>query len=200
MIRKGYRRALFFTACLVIGLAVSMTAQAQTAPIAGGKTITMIIAYGTGGGYDIYGRLVARHLGKHLPGTPTVVVKNMPGAGGLVAANSLYNISPKDGSELGVVSQNVALAQLIDKESVKYDARAFTWIGRATSSVETFYAWHTAKLQSIEDAKKKAEELAKTMADKFGIDWTWKGDTIAFDAPKGAAGIDGRDRSISTLT
>jgi len=132
----------------------SHAAIAQDAkPIAGGKYITMIISYGTGGGYDIYGRLVARHLGDHLPGTPKVIVKNMPGAGGLSGANFLYNVAAKDGSDIGVINQNAALGQLLDSQSVKYDARAFTWIGRATSNVEIFYAWHTAKINSIADAR-----------------------------------------------
>lgn len=155
MAHYGRTRGLFiavFAGALVAG---SM-ATAQTAkPIAGGKNITMIISYGTGGGYDIYGRLVARHLGRHLPGTPTVVVKNMPGAGGLTGANYLYNVSPKDGSEIGVINQNAALGQLIDTKSVKYDARKFTWIGRATSNVEIFYAWHTAKIDTIADAERQ---------------------------------------------
>lgn len=131
------------------GAAIAQDAK----PIAGGKNLTMIISYGTGGGYDIYGRLVARHLGNHLPGAPKVIVKNMPGAGGLSGANYLYNVAAKDGSEIGVINQNAALGQLIDSQSVKYDARKFIWIGRATSNVEIFYAWHTAKISSIADAK-----------------------------------------------
>lgn len=133
------------------GAAIAQDAK----PIAGGKNLTMIISYGTGGGYDIYGRLVARHLGNHLPGTPKVIVKNMPGAGGLSGANYLYNVAAKDGSEIGVINQNAALGQLIDSQSVKYDARKFIWIGRATSNVEIFYAWHTAKISSIADAKEQ---------------------------------------------
>lgn len=118
-----------------------------------GKNITMIISYGTGGGYDIYGRLVARHLGDHLPGSPKVIVKNMPGAGGLKGANYLYTVSPKDGTEIGVINQNVALGQLVGAQGVQYDARQFTWIGRATSNVEIFYAWHTAPIKAIAEAK-----------------------------------------------
>lgn len=145
-----------FTTVLAAVLCMTGAASAQDAkPIAGGKNLTMIISYGTGGGYDIYGRLVARHLGNHLPGTPKIIVKNMPGAGGLTGANYLYTVSPKDGSELGVINQNAALGQLIDAQSVKYDARAFTWIGRATSNVEIFYAWHTAKIETIADAEKQ---------------------------------------------
>ena len=125
----------------------------EAAQFPSGKPITMIVSYGTGGGYDIYGRLVARHLGHHLPGNPRVIVKNMPGAGGLSGANYLYTVSPRDGSELGVINQNVALGQLVDAQGVNYDARHFTWIGRATSNVEIFYAWHTAPTDTIADAR-----------------------------------------------
>lgn len=135
-------------------ISVAGGALAQEAPkFPSGKPITMIVSYGTGGGYDIYGRLVARHLGNHLPGTPKIIVKNMPGAGGLSGANYLYTVSPRDGTELGVINQNVALGQLVDAQGVKYDARNFTWIGRATSNVEIFYAWHTAPTDSIADAQ-----------------------------------------------
>lgn len=141
------------------GLLVLLTlsaggAQGQTASaLPDGKNLTMIISYGTGGGYDIYGRLVARHLGDHLPGGAKVIVKNMPGAGGLSGANYLYTVSPRDGTELGVINQNVALGQMIDAQGVNYDARKFTWIGRATSNVEIFYTWHGAPIDTIADAR-----------------------------------------------
>lgn len=153
MLRHWIRQARWMV-LLAGALTAGNSAQAQdTATFPSGKTIAMIISYGTGGGYDIYGRLVARHLGNHLPGKPRVIVKNMPGAGGLNGANHLYTVSPRDGTELGVINQNVALGQLVDAQGVKYDARHFTWIGRATSNVEIFYAWHTAPINSIADAQ-----------------------------------------------
>ncbi|HEX9809155.1 MAG TPA: hypothetical protein VGC25_06075, partial [Alphaproteobacteria bacterium] len=78
-----------------------------------GRTVEVVISYGAGGGYDTYGRLAARHLGRHIPGTPTVIVKNMPGAGGLVGANHLYNVAPRDGSVMGEINQNAALGQAL---------------------------------------------------------------------------------------
>src|SRR5215470_7313182 len=78
-------------------------AQAQSADLLAGKTVTLIIGFGTGGGYDLWGRTVARHIGKHLPGKPTVVPQNMPGAGGLNAVNHIYTLAPKDGTVLGII-------------------------------------------------------------------------------------------------
>src|SRR5665647_2600811 len=101
MLRHWIRRAPWIVS-LVGAISALDSAQAQdTVKFPSGKPIAMIISYGTGGGYDIYGRLVARHLGNHLPGNPKVIVKNMPGAGGLNGANHLYTVSPRDGTELG---------------------------------------------------------------------------------------------------
>jgi tripartite-type tricarboxylate transporter receptor subunit TctC len=117
-----------------------------------GKTITIYIGYGAGGGYDFYGRLFARYIRRHIPGQPNVVPANMPGAGSLVAANYLYNIAPNDGTALGVVSQGLALEDAFASPNVKYRAAQFQWIGRMSASVEMTMAWHTAKVKTIQDA------------------------------------------------
>jgi tripartite-type tricarboxylate transporter receptor subunit TctC len=127
-------------------------AQESAAPYVG-KNVTMTISYGPGGGYDIYGRLVARYLGGHLPGDPTIVVKNMAAAGGIVGANYLYNVAQRDGTEIGMINQNAALGQVIGTPGVKYDARDFSWVGRITSGIEVFYAWHTSPVKTIAQAK-----------------------------------------------
>ena len=98
-------------------LALTAPANAQT-PFFAHKTITISIGYTAGGSYDLYGRLVARHLGKHIPGQPTVVPQNMPGAGSLRAANYVYNIAPKDGTALGIVTQTVALEEALGTPGV----------------------------------------------------------------------------------
>jgi tripartite-type tricarboxylate transporter receptor subunit TctC len=118
-----------------------------------GKTIRMIIGYGPGGGYDLYGRLVARYLGKHIPGQPTVIVRNMPGAGHLRMANWLYNVAPRDGTVLATTPQSIAIEQVLGTDGVQYDAAKFTYIGRAAPVVEVTYVWHTSKTQSIADAR-----------------------------------------------
>jgi tripartite-type tricarboxylate transporter receptor subunit TctC len=137
-------------------------ARAQTGIDFTGKTITIISSFGPGGGYTIYAQLVARFLGAHLAGHPTVVVRNMPGAGGLSGTNFLYNVAARDGTVLGVVPQTVAIAQALREPGVKYDARAFHWIGRVNSNVEVEQTWHSAAVKTIADARTKEAILAGT--------------------------------------
>ncbi len=138
-----------------IAAAIALTCwSAKAEPIEDfyrGKTMRMLIGYGPGGGYDIYGRLVAEFLPKHLPGHPTIVPQNMPGASGLTAANYLYRVAPKDGSVLGVIHPNSAFAQVIGMKSIQYDARRFNWIGRLTSSNSVLYTWHTSPTRTPAD-------------------------------------------------
>jgi tripartite-type tricarboxylate transporter receptor subunit TctC len=129
-------------------------------PVSFQKKISLYIGYTPGGSYDLYGRLVARHLGRFLPGEPTVVPQNMPGAGSLKATNYLYNVAPKDGTALGIVVETIALEQNLGNPAVQYDARTFTWIGRVASSNNVQIVWHTSKVQSIEDAKRIEAAMA----------------------------------------
>jgi tripartite-type tricarboxylate transporter receptor subunit TctC len=126
------------------------------------KTVTIIIGYTAGGSYDLYGRMVARHLGKHIPGQPAVIAQNMPGAGSLKAANYLYEVAPRDGTALGVIVESAALEQALANPAVQYDATKFAYLGRVATSNNIFMQWHTAKVQSLEDAKRAETSLAGT--------------------------------------
>lgn len=157
---------LFKMAC---GAALAVASQMAAAPSAfaqkvdfAHKTITLYIGNTAGGSYDLYGRLVARHLGRFLPGDPVVVAENMPGAGTLKAANYVYSVAPKDGTALGLVTETVALEQALANPAVQFDARRFTWIGRVATSNNIHMQWHTSKVQSVEDAKKFATPVAGT--------------------------------------
>jgi tripartite-type tricarboxylate transporter receptor subunit TctC len=141
------------------------TAAANAEPLGdtfAGKTITIYVGYTAGGSYDLYGRLIARHLGSHLPGKPTMVVQNMPGAGSLKAANYLYEVAPRDGTALGVVVESAALEQALANPAALYDAAKLTYVGRAATSNNVFMVWHTAKAQSLEDAREMPVLLAST--------------------------------------
>jgi tripartite-type tricarboxylate transporter receptor subunit TctC len=128
-----------------------------------GKIITIIASFEAGGPYDFYSRLVARYIGAHLPGHPSVVVQNMPGAGGLRGANYLYNVAARDGTVMGVVSQTIAVGQVLaTTPGIQYDARKYTWIGRINSNVEVHHTWHASGVRSIEDAKRREVVLAGT--------------------------------------
>jgi tripartite-type tricarboxylate transporter receptor subunit TctC len=126
------------------------------------KTITIYVGYTPGGSYDLYARLVARHLGKHVPGNPTVVAQNMPGAGSMKAANYVYQVAPKDGTALGVVVESASLEQVLGNSAVAYDAAKFTYVGRVATSNNVFMQWHASKVQSIADSQKIESTLAGT--------------------------------------
>lgn len=126
------------------------------------QTVTIYIGYAPGGGYDLYGRLAARHIGRHIPGAPTVVAQNMPGAGSLKLANFLYNVAPKNGSVLGVISQSTPQEEALGTQGVNYKSNNFYWIGRITSNVELSVVWHTSKIESIQDAKTSEVTVAGT--------------------------------------
>jgi tripartite-type tricarboxylate transporter receptor subunit TctC len=115
--------------------------------------VTVYVGFGPGGGYDLYGRVLARHLGKHLPGRPAVVVSNMPGAASIRAANYVYNVAPKDGTALGIVAQSIAEEQLLGVAGVSYDVGKFAWIGRFSANVEVAYVWHAAPVKTVDDLK-----------------------------------------------
>ena len=121
----------------------------------GARTLTLVVTSEPGGGYDLYGRLVARHLGTHLPGQPKIVVQNMPGAGGIVGANWLYNLAPRDGTVIAVLPEILAIGQLIDNSSGKYDSRRFQWIGRVNSNVGVQHTWSSSGILTIEDVKRR---------------------------------------------
>ncbi len=137
------------------------TALAQS-PFYEGKTITVVVSYAAGGGYDLYSRLLARHLGNHVPGKPNVVVQNMPGAAGVVATNHVYNLAAKDGTVIAAVDQNIPLFQLLGGAGVRYDVSKFNWLGNVASSNGLVMAWHTSGITSLEDARKRVVQMGAT--------------------------------------
>jgi tripartite-type tricarboxylate transporter receptor subunit TctC len=122
-----------------------------------GKQIDLIVGSGPGGGYDTYARLLARHLARYLPGRPTIVVQNMPGAGGLRAANYLYNVAPKDGTSIGTFGHDLVLVGLLGHNAnIQFDSRKFTWLGSASSFANDAYlliARPDAPVKSAEEAR-----------------------------------------------
>src|SRR5258706_15197595 len=137
--------------CLAAVLCLPPTNRAHAEPVADfyrGRSVTLVIGYSAGGGYDAYGRVLARHLGRHIPGNPAIVAQNMPGAGSLRAANYLYNVAPKDGTALGVVTQTLMIEGPLGTPGVKYEAAEFSYLGRMTSVLDTISSWHQAKART----------------------------------------------------
>ena len=141
-------------------LAAPVVAQEQ-API-GRNNITIYVGNTAGGTYDLYARLVSRHLGNFLPSKPNIVVENMPGAGSLRAANFIYNVAPKNGTALGIISENLAIEQALRNPAVQFDASKLTWVARVGPAAAVHVVWNTAKAQSIEDTKKHEMTVAGT--------------------------------------
>jgi tripartite-type tricarboxylate transporter receptor subunit TctC len=129
-----------------------------------GKTIDMIIGYPPGGSNDIYARLVAKHIGKYIPGNPSVVIRNMPGAGSIVAGNYLYNLAPKDGTVLGLVSPTMPLDEKLGAQGVKFESAKFNWIGRVAPSVNICFYWSASPIKTTEDLFTKPSTSGATGA------------------------------------
>jgi tripartite-type tricarboxylate transporter receptor subunit TctC len=119
-----------------------------------GKTLRMLIGYGPGGGYDLYGRLVAEFLPRHLPGNPSIVPQNMPGAGSFAAAYYMADAAPKDGTVLGVLTQTLALDSLV-KRDARLDIRRFHYLGRAVTNIDTGVALPRSGIKSFDDVRKR---------------------------------------------
>ena len=143
-------------ATLTIALPVLSIAAAQPADeFYKGKNVDLYIGYSSGGGYDTYARLLARHMDRHLPGNPSIVPKNQPGAGSLVLANWLYNVAPKDGTAFGTVGRGVAFDPLLGSEKAQFDPTKFNWIGSMNDEVSVCVAWHTSGITSFEQLRDK---------------------------------------------
>jgi tripartite-type tricarboxylate transporter receptor subunit TctC len=146
-----------FGAALVLTLAAA-TPPAAADPIADfyrGKTVNLLIGVPAGGEYDLLGRLVARYLGRHIPGNPTIVTQNVVGASGLKMAHFMYSQAPQDGTTIGIVQNTLLAAQAAGLEGIAFDAAKFNWLGAIAPAVETMAVWHTTGVKSVDDARKR---------------------------------------------
>ncbi|MCC2096435.1 MAG: hypothetical protein KDJ29_06060, partial [Hyphomicrobiales bacterium] len=126
-------------------------AQADVARFYKGKTVTIFVGFSAGGGYDLYARILARHMGRQIPGNPTMVVKNMTGAGSIILTNALYNSLPKDGTVMGEIGRGLPTEPLFGNKKAKFDPVRFTWIGSMNNEVSTCVAWHKVPVNTWED-------------------------------------------------
>ena len=135
---------------LLVAATVATPAPAQPVDLSG-KTVTLAIATPSGGGYDLYGRVVARHIGRYLPGNPTVVAQNMPGAGSLIAANWLANVAPKDGTALAIIPSATLFENLLGNAQARFDARTLRWLVSLNDYTAVAVAWHDTPFMSADD-------------------------------------------------
>jgi len=152
--------------CLLASLICAVPVQALKAQTVEefykGKTLSLIIPNAPGGSFDLYARLVASNLGRFIPGHPSIVPQNMPGAGGMQAANYLAGIAPKDGTVMSVLVPNITLAQVLGVQAIAYDTRKLNWIGRIIATTSTLFTWHTSATRTLEDLKTRETLIAST--------------------------------------
>lgn len=148
---------------IALSLAASTVTLAQSVEeFYKGKKIDVVIGFSVGGGYDAYGRLLARHLGDHIPGKPLLVPRNMTGGGSLIAAAYIHGAAPKDGTAIGVAEQSIALEQALGNSGVRFDTRELNWIGNPNADNNVFTTWHSSPIKTIEDAKKTEVTIGAT--------------------------------------
>ncbi len=151
--------------CIVFGAVAVLTAfSARADPYFQGKTIAVVTSTGAGGTYDVTARLIARHMPRYIPGNPTMIVQNMPGGGNVLATNFMYAVAPKDGTTIASIHNAIPLHQVLDGRGVRYDAAKFNWLGSTGPETEVIIVWHTAGVNTIEQAKEKEIILGGTGA------------------------------------
>jgi tripartite-type tricarboxylate transporter receptor subunit TctC len=139
-------------AAVILAVAIGNPAKAQPADeFYKGKRITIVVGSAAGSGYDAYARLLARHMSKHIPGNPLLIVQNMPGGGGLTAANHLYNVATGDGTIIGSIQRGLLISPLVMPDGVKYDVKKLRWLGSTNAETGVVAVWHTAPHRTIAD-------------------------------------------------
>jgi len=157
--------------------AIALFAASTVAPVGAaaqdfyrGKTIELIISTGVGGGLDANARVVARHLANHIPGQPTIVPKNMPGAGHIRAANYVFTQAPKDGTTIGTFIPVFVMAQVLERSrGIQFNPAQFNWLASTSSSNSTVYVWHTSGINSVEDATKRQVLMGGTGVGSYTV-------------------------------
>jgi tripartite-type tricarboxylate transporter receptor subunit TctC len=178
--------AIYSAAALLMAAPVAVLAQGASDTFKG-RTIDLYTGYTVGGGYDLYTRLLARHIGRHLPGNPTVVPKNMEGAASLRLANWLYTAAPKDGTAFGTIGRGTALDPLLRQPGAQFDGTRFSFIGSMNDEVSICVAWHTVPIKTFDDVMQR----------EFLVGGTGPGDdTIQF--PRVLVGVLGAKLKIIT--
>ena len=142
MVHAAFTRSLMAAVFLLV--AASAGRAQSPADFYKGKTVELYIGYSSGGAYDLYARMLARYIGKHIPGNPIVLPKNMAGAGSLLLANWLYNVAPKDGSVFGMIGRGTGFDPILGNKRAQFDGTKYLWLGSANNEVSVCVAWHTS--------------------------------------------------------
>ncbi|MDB5644170.1 MAG: tripartite tricarboxylate transporter family receptor [Hyphomicrobiales bacterium] len=158
------KRLLAISAVATLAAGLSPVRADTTESFYKGRTVELVIGYATGGSNDTYARLLSMHMGRHIPGAPSMIVRNMPGAGSFVAVNTVYSNSPRDGTIIGLGAPTIALDEKLGTTGVRFKTSELNWIGRTNSAVNIVMTWKTSPVKTIEDAFKRDVTLAGTGA------------------------------------
>ncbi|HEX5279240.1 MAG TPA: hypothetical protein VFW28_04095 [Micropepsaceae bacterium] len=164
---KDFGRAVAFTAVPVMLMLGAGQAQAadSVADFYRGKTVQVLVGFGPGGGYDLYARTLARYMGKHIPGNPTMVPQNMPGAGGVKVMNYLYNVAHKDGTVIATFARGLAIEPLLGHaQGMQFDATKFGWVGSVSNEVSICAYWNTTGIKTWQDMETKPSSIGASAA------------------------------------
>ncbi len=148
-------RVLMLAASTLCASAIECAAQNAVADFYRGKTVTIMVGFTPGGSSSLYAQALSRHMGKHLPGSPNFIMQHMPGAGGLVVANHIYNTAARDGTVFATTGRTAAIEPLLGNKQARFDAQKFNWLGTANVEYTTCVAWHTAPVKTLQEAMEK---------------------------------------------
>ncbi len=163
-----FRAALL---CALACLPAPVLAQDEAAAFYKDKQIRMLVGSAAGSGYDIGARLVARYLAKHIPGNPTFIIQNQPGAASITMANALYNLAPKDGTVIGAAINGMPTAPILEPDGVRFDPTKFFWLGSVNREVQTTYVWHTSPVLKLVDLYEKELVVGATAPGTTQVDF-----------------------------
>jgi tripartite-type tricarboxylate transporter receptor subunit TctC len=161
---RANHRSIACALLLMATLAAPPARAERPADFYKGKTVSLVVGSSTGGGYDTMTRAIARFIGKHIPGNPTVVVRNMPGAGGITALNYIYNTAERDGTVLALVQNNTPLEPLFGTRQARYDATKLNWLGTPSFEVAMVLLWHTVPVNSVAELKARETHVGASGA------------------------------------
>jgi tripartite-type tricarboxylate transporter receptor subunit TctC len=168
MTRRGFGLRLALAGTLA-ALGATAGAAQPVEPFYRGRLLTMIISVGAGEGFDVNARLLARHLGRHIPGQPSIIARNMPGAGHVLAANYMATEAPRDGSMICAISPSIITHQLLDGRGARYDVSRFQWLGTTDYGNQAVYAWAASGVLSLEDTMSRAVVTGATGAGAYNM-------------------------------
>ena len=160
---------LLFTVCL--WMAVPASAQEDVAAFYRGKQLRLVVGTGAGGGYDLFARAVARHIGNHIAGNPTIIVQNQGAASGLVMVNQLYSLGPKDGTVIAAPVNGIPTAPLLEPAAARFDAAKLNWIGSTNRETYVAFVWHAARVQSLAELLQTELIVGATAAGTTFVDF-----------------------------